>query len=244
MAKQIRLDKYLADAGVGTRSEVKKLIQKGKVQINGEIIRKPEAKVTEGDQVNCEGSEIGQSEEFEYYLLYKPAGCVTATEDARDKTVMEYVPSNKKGLFPVGRLDKDTEGLLLITNDGAWAHELLSPKKHVDKTYYARVTGCVTQEAIDQIAEGVEIGDEKPALPGFLKILSASSENDESEILLTIHEGRFHQVKRMMHAVGHEVTYLKRISMGGLKLPDSLKKGDCIKLKKEEVDMIRKEKSI
>ena len=159
MKKAVRLDKFLADAGAGTRSEVKKYIQKGKVQVNGVPAKKPEIKVSEEDEVVLDGNRISQAPEFVYYLLHKPAGYVSATEDKRDKTVMELVPSDRKGLFPVGRLDKDTEGLLLITDDGVLAHELLSPKKHVDKTYYAVTDGCMTGEDVQRFAEGLEIGE-------------------------------------------------------------------------------------
>ena len=152
MKKAVRLDKFLADAGAGTRSEVKKFIQKGKVQVNGVPAKKSEIKVSEEDEVVLDGNRISQAPEFVYYLLHKPAGYVSATEDKRDKTVMELVASDRKGLFPVGRLDKDTEGLLLITDDGALAHELLSPKKHVDKTYYAVTDGCMTKEDVQRFA--------------------------------------------------------------------------------------------
>ena len=146
MGKAVRLDKFLADAGVGTRSEVKKYIQKGKVQINGVPAKKPEIKVSEEDEVILDGNKVSRAPEFVYYLLHKPAGYISATEDKRDRTVMELVPSDRKDIFPVGRLDKDTEGLLLLTNDGELAHRLLSPKKHVDKTYYARIDGKVDEE--------------------------------------------------------------------------------------------------
>ena len=150
MEKPVRLDKFLADAGAGTRSEVKKYIQKGQVQVNGKSVKKPELKVTEEDQVVMNGQEIHAAPEYVYYLFNKPAGCVSATEDFRDKTVLDYIEEKdrRKGLFPVGRLDKDTEGFLLITDDGPLAHELLSPKKHVDKTYYAKVSGKVTEEDV------------------------------------------------------------------------------------------------
>ena len=157
MGKAVRLDKFLADAGAGTRSEVKKYIQKGKVRINGVPAKKPEIKVSEEDEVILDGNRVSRAPEFVYYLLHKPAGYVSATEDKRDRTVMELVPSDRKGMFPVGRLDKDTEGLLLITDDGALAHELLSPKKHVDKTYYAVTDGCVTKEDVQRFAEGLEL---------------------------------------------------------------------------------------
>lgn len=249
MAKAVRLDKFLADAGTGTRSEVKKIIQKGQVQINGETVKQPEQKIQpDADVVALDGKVIGAAAEFEYFLLYKPAGCVSATEDARDKTVMEYVPSSRKGLFPVGRLDKDTEGLLLITDDGALAHELLSPKKHVEKTYFARVSGIVTEDDVKAMENGVDIGEKKLTLPARLKIIKTvqgDSDGNEpavpySEIYLTICEGKFHQVKRMMEAVGKKVLYLKRISMGPLVLPEDLEKGQCRPLTEEELAALKK----
>ncbi len=244
MSKLIRLDKFLADAGAGTRSEVKKYIQKGKVQINGVPAKKPEVKVGEEDEVVLDGNRIWRAPEFVYYLLHKPAGYVSATEDKKDKTVMELVPSDRKGLFPVGRLDKDTEGLLLITDDGQLAHELLSPKKHVDKTYYAVTDGCMTDEDVQRFAEGLEIGEKNLTMPAKLEVISTRKVEEpelpkypsgwSSEIRLTIKEGKFHQVKRMTGAVGKKVIYLKRISMGVLNLPDDLKKGECRKLTVEE----------
>lgn len=243
MGKTVRLDKFLADAGAGTRSEVKKRIQKGQVQVNGVVVKSPDQKVcADTDVVLLAGEVVGTLPEFEYYLLHKPAGCVSATEDVREKTVMEYVPSNRKGLFPVGRLDKDTEGLLLITNDGQLAHDLLSPRKHVEKTYFARVQGIVTEDDAEQMKKGVDIGDEKPTLPAILQILAVNPQEEESEILLTICEGRFHQVKRMMEAVGKKVTYLKRISMGPLKLPQDLEKGQCRLLSEEEIRALKERK--
>ena len=245
MGKAVRLDKFLADAGAGTRSGVKKLIQKGQAEVNGLAVKRPEQKVDpENDEVKLQGKVIGPAPEFVYYLLHKPAGCVSATEDLKEKTVMEYVPSDRKGLFPVGRLDKDTEGLLLITDDGALAHELLSPGKHVKKTYFARVSGIVTKDDVKAMAEGVDIGEEKPALPAGLEILSAEAESSMSEIRLTICEGKFHQVKRMMEAVGKKVVYLKRISMGPLQLPDDLKKGECRPLTEEELESLKNLKNL
>lgn len=252
MAKAVRLDKFLADAGEGTRSEVKKLIQKGQVQVNGITVKKPEQKLLPGsDAVVLAGHPVSAAPEFVYFLLHKPAGCVSATEDSRERTVMEYVPSRRKGLFPVGRLDKDTEGLLLITDDGELAHELLSPRKHVEKTYFVRVDGIVTEDDVNAVREGIDIGEEKTALPAKLKILktvpeetvkegsTAESISGTSEILLTICEGRFHQVKRMMKALGKNVTYLKRISMGPLVLPDDLPKGKCQALTADEIHALK-----
>lgn len=256
MAKAVRLDKFLADAGKGTRSEVKKFIQKGQVQVNGVPVKKPELKVEpDSDVVELAGETVGAAPEFVYYLLNKPAGCVSATEDRNDRTVMEYVPSDRKGLFPVGRLDKDTEGLLLITDDGMLAHELLAPGKHVDKTYFVRVEGRLTVENIEKLEKGVDIGEDKLTLPAKAEIVGGSWKDTGepqpgrvrrenlpevyTELLLTIHEGKFHQVKRMMAAVGTPVIYLKRISMGPLTLPDDLKKGECCPLTEEEVKSLK-----
>ncbi len=236
----VRLDKYLADAGIGTRSEVKIKLKKGLVTVNGTPATKPEIKINpDADTVAYNGSVINFST-YEYYLLHKPAGYVTAVKDNLYPTVMELVKdSTAKNLAPVGRLDKDTEGLLLITNDGALAHNLLSPKKHVDKTYYAKIDSPVDASDVSAFSEGVDIGDEKPTLPAKLEIISSSC--DGSEILLTIHEGRFHQVKRMFHARGKEVTYLKRISMGPLTLGD-MPKGNCRKLSDEELEQFHNHK--
>ena len=241
MAKAVRLDKFLADAGTGTRTEVKKMIQKGQVLVNGTVVKKPETKVSSEDRVELNGQTVGMACEFVYILLHKPSGCISATEDAREKTVLDCIPeemkSHRRVLSPVGRLDKDTEGLLLLTDDGAMAHALLSPGRHVEKTYYARVDGKMTPEEKKQLEEGVDIGEKKLTLPAKLEILSASE--TESEILLTIHEGKFHQVKRMTEAVGKKVTYLKRISMGPLILPDALGKGSCRFLTEAELDALR-----
>ena len=243
MGKAVRLDKFLADSGIGTRAEVKKLIQKGMVQINGGKAKKPEQKVDpQTDAVEFAGERLGARAEFVYYLLHKPAGYVSATEDTREKTVLELVPKDgRRKLFPVGRLDKDTEGLLLITDDGLLAHQLLSPKKHVDKTYFAVTEGKVVPEDIEKIQAGVDIGDEELTLPGRLEILKTWEESGawHSEILLTIHEGRFHQVKRMMEALGKNVTYLKRISMGPLTLPKDLPRGEARELTKAELEALK-----
>lgn len=233
---KLRLDKYLAEMNLGTRSEVKKLITKGQIQVNGAIVKKPELKLDPtSDRVQYQGREITYVI-YEYYMLNKPSGVISATEDKRDTTVIDLIESRqRKDLFPVGRLDKDTEGLLLITNDGALAHRLLSPKKHVDKTYYAKISGEVTKEDIETFEKGVCIGEEKLTLPAKLVILKSGA---ESEIELTIQEGRFHQVKRMFQAVGKEVVYLKRLSMGSLSLDPSLKPGEYRKLTKEEMEQL------
>lgn len=234
---QIRLDKFLAGAGLGTRSEVKNYIRKGQVTVDGREVKKPETKIDEENaQVWAAGRRLTYTP-FEYHMLHKPAGCVTATKDNQCATVMDYVTSPRKGeLFPVGRLDKDTEGLLLITNDGALAHELLSPKKHVEKTYYARIRGQVTAEDVRKFQEGLDIGDDHPTLPAGLKLLAAG---EESEVLVTVCEGRFHQVKRMFEAVGKTVVYLKRLSMGPLALDENMPAGACRMLTEEEQKRLR-----
>jgi len=231
----LRIDKFLADCGIGTRSEVKKYIKAKQITANGEIVAKPEHKIDENvDKVCFKGQPITY-EKYVYYLFHKPAGCVTAKQDNVHKTVMEYFPEEicAKDIAPVGRLDLDTEGLLLFTNDGPLTHHLLSPTHHIPKTYYAVLDKAVPESAIEQFKEGVDIGDDKPTLPAELVILS------EKEAELTIHEGRFHQVKRMFETVGCTVTYLKRISMGTLTIGD-LQKGEYRKLTEEEMQSLQK----
>ncbi|MBQ1492459.1 MAG: rRNA pseudouridine synthase [Blautia sp.] len=229
----MRLDKFLADAGLGTRSEVKKLLREGKITVDNVKVTAPETKVGEGSLVAYNGTPVGAAPKHLDYLLNKPTGYLSATEDREGPTVLDLLPPDKRrNLFPVGRLDKDTEGLLLITDDGAFAHELLSPHRHVDKTYYARVTPALTEKAIPLVEEGLDIGDEKKTLPGKLTILKGKEGEEEGEILLTIHEGRYHQVKRMAEALGSTVTYLKRLSMGEYSLPEDLKPGEYILLEK------------
>lgn len=229
----MRIDKYLADCGIGTRSEVKKYIKAKQITVNGEIVAKPELKIDETvDEVYFKGQPFTY-EKYVYYLLHKPAGCVTAKQDNVHKTVMEYFSEDilAKGIAPVGRLDLDTEGLLLFTNDGPLTHHLLSPTHHIPKTYYAVLDKEVPESAVELFKTGVDIGDDKPTLPAELVIIS------ENEAELTIHEGRFHQVKRMFEAVGCTVTYLKRLSMGSLTLGD-LPKGEYRKLTEEEVSLL------
>ena len=236
----MRLDKYLAEMGVGTRQEVKKQIRQGKVTVNGTVVKAADTKIDETcDEVTRGGRNISYVS-YEYYMLNKPGGVVSATEDRRDTTVIDLIKDKKrKDLFPVGRLDKDTEGLLLITNDGDLAHRLLAPKKHVDKVYYAKIDGMVTEEDVKRFAEGIDIGAEEEEMtrPAKLDIMRSA---EESEIRLTIHEGKFHQVKRMFLAVGKEVTYLKRERMGTLCLDENLKPGEYRLLTEEEIENVRK----
>lgn len=235
----IRLDKYLADMGCGTRQEVKKLIRSGQVSVDGAVVKKPETKVEQTLQEVCLNGEKVGYESFEYYMLNKPAGVISATEDKRCQTVVDLIKEKKrKDLFPVGRLDKDTEGLLLITNDGELAHRLLSPKKHVDKCYFARVSGKVTEDDVRSFENGVNIGSlEQPeiTMPGKLEIITS---DEISQIRLTIQEGKFHQVKRMFQAVDKEVIYLKRLRMGTLVLDENLSIGEYRPLTKEELEKL------
>lgn len=239
----MRIDKFLADAGIGTRSEIKNYIKKGVVQVNGELIQKPDIKVdTSKDSVTFQNEKIDM-EDFEYYMLNKPAGYVSATKDNTAPTVLSLIESRRLDLFPVGRLDKDTEGLLLITNDGALSHKLLSPRHHVDKTYYAIVEGNVGEQDIRLFSQGLVIGDEdlNIALPAKLSIAAGyNTEKNLSYVNITIQEGKFHQVKRMFQAVGKKVIYLKRISFGGLTLPENLSLGEYRKLTEAELNILRK----
>lgn len=232
MKKKLRLDKYLADMGVGTRSEVKIAIKRGYIKVNGQVVKAPEVKVDDHDEVLYHDQKISYVT-YEYYMLNKPAGVVSATEDRDCKTVVELIESaSRKDLFPVGRLDKDTEGLLLITNDGELAHRLLSPKKKVGKVYYAKVEGRVTEEDVVAFKNGLKVDEEFTAMPAELTILKS---DEISEIELMIMEGKFHQVKRMFEAVGKKVVYLKRLSMGGLVLDANLAIGAYRPLTEEEI---------
>lgn len=236
MTTLIRLDKYLADLGVGTRSEVKNYIRKGRVTVDGVKVNSPDIKIDTKASVTFDGFLL-QFDLFEYYMLNKPAGVVSATADNFCTTVIDLIgEGKKKELFPVGRLDKDTEGLLIITNDGDLAHKLLSPKKHVPKVYFARVKGTVTKEDELILREGVDLGDFK-ALPAELTILES---NEESLVEITIFEGKFHQVKRMFEALGKEVLYLKRLSMGELRLDETLEVSQYRKLTSEELALLKK----
>lgn len=243
MAK-IRLDKYLADAGQGTRTQVKALIRERRVAVNEAVIRQADYKVnTESDSVFLDGKPVVFAE-YQYYMLYKPAGVVSATTDSRDKTVIELIEEKKRrDLFPVGRLDKDTEGLLLITNDGRLANRLLAPGKHVEKTYYAEIDGHVTEDTVRIFREGMDIGDERLTAPTELCILSGESDGDRwtSEVEITLTEGRYHQIKRMFESVGMRVVYLKRLSMGALRLDETLGCGGYRQLTQSELESLTKE---
>lgn len=233
----MRLDKYLSNMGIGTRKQVKNLIDKSRVRVNDDLAKKSNIKIDINKDKVYFDDKLIIYEEFLYYMLNKPSGLVSATRDSSYKTVIDLIDEDYgKNLFPVGRLDIDTEGLLLISNDGQLAHKLLSPKNKVDKTYYAKINGLVTEEDKLAFKQGLDIGDGYITMPAMLNILAADK---ISEIELTIHEGKFHQVKRMFQAVGKEVIYLKRISMASLKLDPSLGLGQYRRLTDKEVEELR-----
>lgn len=234
----MRLDKFLANAGQGSRKEVKKILKDGMVKVNGNLIKDSKIHIDPfHDEVTIQG-ELITYREFVYLMMNKPAGVISATEDLHEETVIDLLDPEDQVLepFPVGRLDKDTEGLLLLTNDGQLSHRLLSPKKHVPKTYYAVIQGEVTEEDVIRFKQGVVLDDGYHTKPGELVILKSGIRSD---IELTITEGKFHQVKRMFEAVGKKVIYLKRTKMGPLILDDSLKLGEYKELSDDDVSLLK-----
>lgn len=229
----MRLDKFLCDNNIGTRSQVKESIKKGQVTVNGQTVKKPETKVNEDiDTVTFQGQKVNYRK-YVYYMLNKPEGVVSATNDNTAPTVVSLLAvPEQKDLFPVGRLDKDTTGLLLLTNDGALAHDLLSPKKHVDKTYLVKPEKPLSEEDIHRLESGLDIGDDKPTAPAKAEL------TENGDLLLTIHEGRFHQVKRMLQAIGNQVLALERVRFGSLSLDSSLQRGEYRALTEAELQAL------
>jgi len=240
-SKKIRLDKFLVHIGYGSRSEVQKLIKQKKVTINENVIQKPDFNFDIKESRVCVGGNPAVYNEFYYYLLNKPAGVITATKDPLNDTVIDLLLpiDQNKSLAPVGRLDKDTEGLLILTNDGQLNHALLSPKKHVDKVYYAELNGVITTEDVIKFEQGIQLSDGTKYLPAKLEIIEADA---ISKVHVTISEGKFHQIKRMAIDIGKEVLYLKRIKMGGLELPQDLKLGEYRALTALELDLLVEKK--
>ncbi|UEL46103.1 pseudouridine synthase [Terrisporobacter hibernicus] len=237
MAKKLRIDKILSNVGYGSRAEIKVYCKKGLVKVNDKVISNPGTQVdTDTDKIEF-NNEVVKYREFVYIMMNKPDGYLSATFDKRDPIVLDLIESSYLAFepFPVGRLDKDTEGLLVLTNDGKLAHRVLSPKKHVPKTYYAKIDGVVTEKDVKAFEDGVTLDDGYETMPSQLKILESG---ETSEIELTIHEGKFHQVKRMFESVGKKVVYLKRLSMGKLKLDETLSLGEYRELTEEEVKLI------
>lgn len=230
-----RLDKIVSATGKKSRREVKLLVKQGRILVDGVPAAAADIKVDpEVSEILLDEENIGY-QRFTYIMLHKPAGVLSAVEDRRQKTVLDLLPEElqKRGLSPVGRLDKDTEGLLLLTNDGELTHHLLSPRHHVDKVYYARVEGELEQADCEAFAAGMTLGDGLECMPAGLKILSPD------EALVTLQEGKFHQVKRMLAARGKPVVYLKRLSMGPLQLDEVLQPGEFRHLTEEETDSLR-----
>lgn len=238
MAK-MRLDKLLSNMGLGTRKDLKKFAKDGLIQVDGKVIKDSSFHVDpEVNVIEFDGEKINYRE-FVYIMLNKPKGVVSATEDLVERTVVDLLDEQYRPfeVFPVGRLDKDTEGLLILTNDGKMAHEVLSPKKHVPKTYFAEIDGKVTEEDKASFLQGVVLDDGYKTLPAELVIIESAA---QSRIELTIFEGKFHQVKRMFQAVGKTVTYLKRIKMGKLELDPALSLGEYRELTDEELALLKK----
>lgn len=234
----MRIDKCLADCGLGTRSEVKSLLKAKRITVNGKVVNNGKVQVNpETDEILFDGEKI-QYEEFVYIMMNKPKGVVSATEDNLHKTVLDLIDPLyfKKGVFPVGRLDIDTHGLLLLTNDGELAHRLLSPKKHVTKIYQARVEGVMTAEDAAAFEKGIVLSDGTECMPARLDILSTAQ--DESIVQIHLKEGKFHQVKRMVKAFGKTVVDLQRLTMGPLKLDESLALGESRPLTEEELESL------
>lgn len=250
MIMLMRIDRLLCELNIGTRSRVKELLKRGQVTVNGTIVTKADTKVNETtDQIICQGKEY-HYQPLVYYMMNKPAGIISATADLREKTVLDLFcermsEANKgeltgipvKDIFPVGRLDKDTVGLLLLTNDGETAHRLLAPGSHVPKKYFVKINRPLDAEAFALMQNGVDIGEKVLTRPARLESYDENSPQ-KPEYYLTITEGRFHQVKRMFQAVGREVIYLKRVSMGSLELDKTLSEGQVRELTQEEVDAL------
>ncbi len=240
----MRLDKFLGEFNIGTRKQIKEYLKNGRCSVNGEIVTKPDVHVDEkNDCISFDGNILSYSK-FHYYMLYKPQDVVSATTDGRNTTVLDLLAGeNVKGLSPAGRLDIDTEGLLLLTDDGALIHRLLSPKKHVDKVYEVHIREPLSDKDISTLEKGVNIGDYKDdgnidyTLPARVEVKDEDTDGNPV-IHLIIHEGRFHQVKRMLEAVGNEVVFLKRLSMGPLVLDEKLSPGEYRPLNEEELEAL------
>ena len=233
----MRLDKFLVACAVGSRTEVKNLLKAGRVTVNSKKEKSAKLQINEDTDEICFDGEKLEYEEFVYYMMNKPQGVISATEDPKHRTVLDLLDdlARSKEVFPVGRLDIDTHGLLLLTNDGQLAHALLSPKRHVDKTYLAQVKGMMTQEDVETFAEGIPLKD-FTCQPAKLELVSLDTEKEESLVRVTIAEGKFHQVKRMVAYCGKEVVDLQRLTMGTLTLDEDLKRGEWRRLSKEELE--------
>ena len=235
----MRLDKFLVERGLGSRSQVKQLLKKRQVLVNGAVVTSAKTQIDEqSDQIMVDGQKL-KYEKFVYYLLNKPKGVISATTDDQHRTVLDLLDdtARQKEVFPVGRLDIDTHGLLLLTNNGPLSHTMLSPKRHVPKLYQAQVAGLMDQADIERFAQGIELKD-FTCQPAQLKILETDETTETSRVQITLSEGKFHQVKRMVLACGKEVIDLQRLSMGPLQLDESLELGQWRRLTKEELQSL------
>ncbi len=231
----MRLDKLLAHMNCGSRKEVQRFIRRGLVTVDGVSVTDPAYKASENSEIWLDGVKQ-RYRKNRYYMLNKPAGVITANSDERHKTVMELFPGNeRRGLFAAGRLDKDTEGLLLITDDGEFSHRLMSPGKHVGKVYEAVVEGTLSKDAHERFKEGITLKDGEKCRPAFLEVLATEP---DTLVRVTVSEGKYHQIKRMLAAAGGKVVRLKRVSLGGLKLDETLAPGEYRELTHEELEML------
>lgn len=238
----MRLDKFLSQTGKFTRAEAKKVIKSKRVRLNGEVVKDGKIKINEdSDKIFLDGELLVLNNKEVYYMLNKPVGVVSATKDDKDKTVIDLIdsPGRKEDLFPVGRLDKETTGLLIITNDGKFAHNIISPKKHIPKTYEAVVTGKISEKEVKIFSQGMELANGDKLQPAHLDVISYSKKDDTSKVRVIIHEGKYHQVRRMFGAVSQRVLELDRVKIGLLELDDTLERGEYRELTEKELNLIK-----
>lgn len=239
---QLRLDRMLSSLGIGTRKDIRKILSSQELTVNSVRVKNPALKVdTEKDKLMFGGKPLVYKE-YSYIMMNKPAGVISASEDKKVETVIDLLPEElvRPNLFPAGRLDKDTEGFILITNDGTFAHRILSPKKHVEKEYFATIDKNLNETQIELFETGLDIGEDNLTLPAKLKVLSTDETTGKTDVSVIIHEGKFHQIKRMFEAISREVLYLKRVSIGGLKLDENLDYGQSRLITDDELEMILK----
>ena len=238
----MRLDKFLSQTGKFTRAEAKKVIKSKRVRLNGEVVKDGKIKINEdSDKIFLDGELLALNNKEVYYMLNKPVGVVSATKDDKDKTVIDLIdsPGRKEDLFPVGRLDKETTGLLIITNDGKFAHNIISPKKHIPKTYEAVVTGKISEKEVKIFSQGMELANGDKLQPAHLDVISYSKKDDTSKVRVIIHEGKYHQVRRMFGAVSQRVLELDRVKIGLLELDNTLERGEYRELTEKELNLIK-----
>ena len=237
----MRLDKFLANSGIGTRKEVKEILKKKKISVNGLFVKDGKIHIDEKKDAIKYENEVIRYKPFVYIMMNKPAGVISATEDSHHKTVIDLLNNKYRtyDVFPVGRLDIDTEGLILLTNNGILSHNLLSPKKHVDKKYYVKIAKPLSENDVKTLENGIKLEENFVTKKANVEIISEDLESNSYQVYITISEGKFHQVKRMFKAVNNEVLYLKRITMGNLSLDENLKLGEYRQLTENELDKLK-----